>query len=46
MVLERGGKGKNLEDDWTFGHTGQIHHGQFSSIATARSVLAVLAFPL
>lgn len=46
--LEKGKKGgkKNLEDDWTFGHTGHIHHGQFSSIATARSDLAVRGLPL
>lgn len=42
----RKGKKKNLEDDWTFGRTGQIHHGQFSSIATSRSVLAALMFSL
>lgn len=36
---------KNLEDDWTFGHTGQIHNGQFNLIATARSVQTALAFP-
>lgn len=43
----KGRKGKkNLEDDWTFGLTGQIHHGQFSLIATSRSVLAALAFSL
>lgn len=40
----KGGKKKKLEDDWTSGRTGQIHHGQFSLIATSRSVLAVLTF--
>lgn len=41
-------KGKNKgKKAWKMiWHMGQIHHGQFSSIATARNVQAVLAFTL